>query len=135
MVAWRREDERLSEAAAPRGSARVTPLRWRDVGRPSRAPVPLRPRSTEPLPLVRRDTLPERTEYRDTGCDLSASCLRCPLARCRFDVAGGVGRLVMDARDREIALLRRRHQAPINMLAGTYGLTRRSIFRILREQR
>ena len=42
----------------------------------------------QPLPLVRRDTLPEHTDYRDTGCDLSRSCLRCPLARCKYDARG-----------------------------------------------
>lgn len=87
------------------------------------------------LALVRRDTLPEHAEYRDTGCELSPSCLACPLARCQYDDRGGVRRLVTAARDREIALLRTRHQAPINTLARTYGLTRRSIFRILREAR
>ncbi|MFI5178423.1 MAG: hypothetical protein ACHQO8_07670 [Vicinamibacterales bacterium] len=40
-----------------------------------------------------------------------------------------------EARDREIALIRQRHRAPIAALADTYGRTRRSIFRILSEQR
>jgi hypothetical protein len=90
---------------------------------------------TETLELVRRDTLPEHAEYRDAGCELSSSCLRCPLARCKYDARGGARRMTTDARDREIALLRRRHGAPIDMLADTYGLTRRSIFRILRRVR
>ena len=85
--------------------------------------------------LVRRDTLPEHADYRDTGCALSPSCLACPLARCQYDERGGVRRIVTMARDREIALLRTRHRAPINALASTYGLTRRSIFRILRDAR
>jgi hypothetical protein len=79
--------------------------------------------------------LPENVAYADTGCDLFSSCLQCPLARCRYDEPpGGLRRLMTDARDREIALIRRRHRAPINALAQTYGLTRRSIFRILSEQ-
>lgn len=88
-----------------------------------------------PLALVRRDTLPEHADYRDTGCDLFASCLRCPLARCKYDEPATARRASIAARDREIALLRRRHRAPIGMLAGTYGLTPRTIFRILSEQR
>jgi hypothetical protein len=73
--------------------------------------------------------------FPDTGCELSPSCLRCPLARCKYDVPGGGRRLVTQSRDREIARLRRRHGVPIDMLAQTYGVTRRSIFRILRDTR
>lgn len=124
MVALRREDEAL-----------MTIGRSRRVGR-ARPPVRLRATATAPLPLVRRDMLPENAAYPDTGCDLFASCLRCPLARCRYDApAGGLRRLVTESRDREIARLRRHHNAPINALAAAYGLTRRSIFRILSEQR
>ncbi len=87
-----------------------------------------------PLPLVRRDTLPEHADYRDTGCELAPSCLHCPRTHCQYDEARpGTGATL--ARDREIAALRRRHRIPIDMLAGTYGLTRRSIFRILRDTR
>ncbi len=93
------------------------------------APVPDR------LPLVRRDTLPEHTEYRDSGCHLAASCLRCPLPRCQYDEPLTPRQRLRVARDREIALLRTRHQAPIAMLAGAYHLTPRAIFRILSAQR
>jgi hypothetical protein len=103
---------------------------------PSRSHPHLRIVDADVLALVRRDTLPEHADYRDTGCELSASCLRCPLARCKHDdPPGGARRLVTNARDREIALLRRRHHAPIDMLAGAYGLSRRTIFRILRRHR
>jgi hypothetical protein len=106
----------------------VRRVRRIDLGRP------VRPVSERPLPLVRRDTLPDGWNYADTGCELSATCLRCPLARCQYDVPNGARAELIASRDREIALLRRRHGAPIDMLAGTYGLTRRHIFRILREQ-
>ena len=87
-----------------------------------------------PLPLVRRDTLPEHADYRDTGCEFAPICQRCPLRRCKEDVEPA-GPASVHARDREIVLLRRRHRVPIDMLAGTYGLTRRSIFRILRSEK
>lgn len=35
--------------------------------------------------LTPADTLPEHTAYRDTGCDVFARCLACPLDRCRYD--------------------------------------------------
>ncbi len=145
MVALRTEDEMMpapgdgsqpppTVTRAPANVAQPPPA----VNRPKRARPPLRLRTTwsAPLPLVRRDMLPENAPYPDTGCDLFASCLRCPLARCRFDEPpGGLRRLMIETRDREIALIRHRHRAPINALAQTYGLTRRSIFRILSEQR
>ena len=124
MVALRREDEMVAAVVAR--SPRVVP----------RPLVRLHADAVAPLPLVRRDMLPENAAYADSGCDLFASCLQCPLARCRYDAPpGGLRRLLTEARDREIALIRRRHRAPINALASTYGLTRRSIFRILSEQR
>ncbi len=85
------------------------------------------------LPRVRRDMLPDYADYRDTGCDIASSCLRCPMRRCQYDEPSPD--VAVHARDREIVMLRRRHRVPIDMLAGTYGLTRRSIFRILRETR
>jgi hypothetical protein len=86
------------------------------------------------LPLVRKDSLPDKARYPDGGCELAMSCLRCPLPRCQYDEPNSVRRWLMAARDREIAVLRRRHDVPVDALARTYGLTRRSIFRILREQ-
>ena len=88
------------------------------------------------LPLVRRDMLPDGVPYRDTGCEINPSCLRCPLARCQFDEPESERRkLIIDARDREIAFIRRRHGATIKDLASAYGLTRRTVFRIIAERR
>ncbi|MDP9236624.1 MAG: hypothetical protein M3P30_04355 [Chloroflexota bacterium] len=119
MVALRQEDGRR------RSHTRVR-LRFIDA-----EPEPM----LEPLPLVRRDTLPEHVDYRDTGCELSPSCQHCPLEHCKYDAPVTLRRAMMAARDREIAVLRRRHRAPIDMLAETYGVTTRTIFRILSEQR
>ena len=89
----------------------------------------------EALPFVaRKDSLPERVNYADAGCELAPSCLACPLPRCQYDEPGSVRTWLLDARDREIALLRRRHRVPIRALVRTYGLTRRHVFRILHEQ-
>jgi hypothetical protein len=91
-----------------------------------------RRRGRRPLTLVRYDSLPEDVEYRDTGCELSPSCLRCPLARCKYDVPFSIVRIRHSARDREIALLRRKYGAPIDAIASTYGISRRQVFRILK---
>ena len=31
------------------------------------------------------DTVPEFYHYEDTGCEVSRSCLNCPLPRCKYD--------------------------------------------------
>jgi hypothetical protein len=114
MVALRHEDDRRSTAGRRRRHLRI-----------------VRP---QVLPLVRRDTLPEHTDYRDTGCELSPSCLGCSTDRCKHDDPPRPRRASLAARDREIALLRHRHAMPISMLADAYGVTPRTIFRILSEQ-
>jgi hypothetical protein len=83
------------------------------------------------LPRVRRDALSDDADYRDTGCELARSCLCCPLPRCQHDEPGRVRAWLTSARDHEIARLRKQHRAPIEALARTYGLERRTIFRIL----
>jgi hypothetical protein len=89
-----------------------------------------------PLELVRRDTLPEHADYRDTGCEIAPSCLRCPLARCQYDEPQSQRRrLIAAARDREIVLLRERYGVTVRRLADTYGLAMRTVFRILSDAR
>ena len=116
MVALRKED--------------IVPL----TAVPAAAGAPsLTKRGRAPLALVRTDTLPEETEYRDTGCSLAPSCLSCPLPQCRYDEPRSARRLGNHARDREITLLRRQHAAPIEAIASAYGLTTRQVYRILRR--
>ena len=79
---------------------------------------------------VRADALPEFTRYRDDGCDIHPNCLTCPLARCRYDEPGGLRALVNAHRDREIVEMRL-SGAGVGELAGRFGLSRRSVFRIL----
>ena len=79
---------------------------------------------------VRADALPEYTRYRDDGCDVHSHCLTCPLARCRYDEPGGLRALVNAHRDREIVEMRL-SGAGVGELAGRFGLSRRSVFRIL----
>jgi hypothetical protein len=84
---------------------------------------------------VREDALPENQDYRDTGCNLAPRCLDCPLPRCRYDEPGGARRLLTETRDEEIVRRRATDRLPIDTLAQQYGLSRRSVFRILRKAR
>ncbi len=88
--------------------------------------LPLRPRA---------DALPEHLHYRDEGCDLFASCLACPLPRCRYDVPGGVRTMLSGARDREIRRLREDEALPIEEIARRFGISRRTVFRALEPRR
>ena len=83
---------------------------------------------------VRSDALPEYIEYQDSGCDLAPSCLRCPLARCRYDEPGGARKLLQVPRD-EAVRRRREEGVGIDALAGEFGLSRRTVFRILARGR
>jgi len=83
---------------------------------------------------VRADALPEFTRYRDEGCDFHPSCLTCPLPRCRYDEPGGVRALLNLGRDREILHLRRRQGLAVDTLAQRYGISRRTVFRILQRK-
>lgn len=89
-----------------------------------------------PLDLpARSDALPEYTDYRDTGCDLYPSCLCCPLPRCRFDAAGGAPALLRTGRDARIIRLARQDGLGVDELATMFGLSRRTIFRVLQHNR
>ena len=83
---------------------------------------------------VRSDALPEHLDYRDQGCELAPSCLRCPLVRCRYDEPGGARKLLQGSRD-EAVWHRRGEGVGIDALAQEFSLSRRSVFRILARGR
>ena len=86
-------------------------------------------------PRPRKDALPEHVRYRDEGCDVFESCLRCPLPRCRYDVPGGVRTLLNRARDREIRRLRDETALSIEAIAARFHVSRRTVFRVLAPHR
>ncbi len=79
------------------------------------------------------DVLPEESDYPDRGCDLCPVCLNCPLPRCRYDEPPSKRYEGKRRRDREIQRLRRAEGSGIKDLASTFGLSRRTIHRILRR--
>jgi hypothetical protein len=89
------------------------------------------------MPMTRRDpkprrgdNLPENTRYRDDGCNISESCFSCPLPRCRYEEPGGLRALLNESRDREILQLRLKGM-PVEELADRFGISRRTIFRVI----
>ena len=83
---------------------------------------------------VRSDALPEFKLYTDDGCEVAPKCLECPLPKCRYDVRGGARTMLNEVRDAEIARLRGEGWSPDD-LAARYSVTRRTVFRILEQQR
>jgi len=84
---------------------------------------------------ARSDALPEYVDYADTGCDLYPSCLRCPLPRCRYEEPGGAAAILRGGRDASILRAAEQDGVDVDQLAAMFGLSRRTIFRVLRAGR
>lgn len=67
--------------------------------------------------------------YKDTGCDLSPSCLDCPFPQCRLEIDEKA------ERNAEIYELSIKEDWSINALAREFGLSSRTILRILKKER
>jgi len=83
----------------------------------------------------RGDALPEHIQYRDTGCDLSPSCLNCTLPLCRYDQPDAANRPRSLGRDEEEELVRlwRREHLPVDALAHRLGVSRSTVYHILKR--
>jgi hypothetical protein len=79
------------------------------------------------------DRLPDYSEYIDQGCDLSPSCLKCPLPRCRHDLEAQGSRSARMLRDREILRQRTAAGKSVAELATEYDLSKRTVQRIIRR--
>ncbi|MBI3742788.1 MAG: helix-turn-helix domain-containing protein [Chloroflexi bacterium] len=77
------------------------------------------------------DRLPEFTSYQDNGCDLSPSCLKCPLPRCRYDDPGWVLREQRTSRDVAILQMRARQALSVDELAERFGVSTRTVHRAI----
>ena len=84
-------------------------------------------------PDTGRDSRPEFVRYRDVGCEISQSCLRCPLPQCRYDDPGWLRRQIKEKRDRRVLKAREGEGLTPSELAERFGLSRRTIHRILKE--
>ncbi len=86
------------------------------------------------------DLLPEYTHYRDTGCEVSESCLRCPLVRCKYDPdpAGRrdwLPRARRSRRDAEVLAFYGKERPTIRALAKHFGISIRTAHRVLASAR
>lgn len=82
------------------------------------------------------DVLPEHFPYRDDGCGVSPSCLRCPLRQCRYDSDANGNRNWLQRegrahRDSQVLQTRRREGATVVELARRFAISQRTVHRIL----
>ena len=71
--------------------------------------------------------------YRDEGCDLFPSCLRCPLPRCRHDEEAQGRRPSKLLRNEKIMMERASGVESVAELARTFGVSKRTIQRVIRR--
>ena len=79
------------------------------------------------------DVVPESYPYRDDGCEVSPSCLRCPLPQCKYDDPGWFQRQKRKGRDREVMAALQENGMSVLDVAARFALSERTIFRILRR--
>ncbi len=81
------------------------------------------------------DSVPEFYHYEDTGCEVSRSCLSCPLSRCKYDDPVWFQRHRRMARDLKVWQAIQREDLTADQAADRFSVTVRTIFRIMRRCR
>jgi len=81
------------------------------------------------------DTVPEFYHYEDTGCEVSPSCLNCPLPRCKYDDPIWFQRHRRLAQDLRVLTTMRLEGLTVEAAAERFSVTVRTIFRIMRRCR
>ena len=83
---------------------------------------------------TRKDALPEHSSYTDTGCELSPTCLRCPLPICVYEQPQAAFGYRLRERD-QLIFERRAQGAGIATLCIEFSISRRTVFRVLARRR
>ncbi len=80
------------------------------------------------------DVVPENYPYRDDGCEVSPSCLSCPLPQCKYDDPGWFQREKRKERDEEVISAMYKQKLSVSEAAARFDISQRTIFRILRRE-
>ena len=78
---------------------------------------------------------PQMVEYADTGCDLFHSCLSCPRRRCKYDDPVEAQRERAMMQDRRKVDVMEREKLTVREAAERFGVTARTVHRILARTR
>ena len=81
------------------------------------------------------DAVPEFYHYEDTGCEVSPSCLNCPLPRCKYDDPVWFQRHQRLSKDLDVLTAMRLEDLAVEEAAERFSVTVRTIFRIMRRCR
>ena len=79
------------------------------------------------------DLPPEYCHYRDEGCEIAESCLKCPLPKCVYEEPGGRQHWLKGQRDNEIARLFYLEGKEIKELAQIFAISQRTVQRALKN--
>ena len=82
-----------------------------------------------------QDSVPEFYHYEDSGCEVSRSCLRCPLSRCKYDDPVWFQRHRRMARDLRVWQTIQQEDLTADQAAERFSVTVRTVFRIMRRCR
>ena len=78
------------------------------------------------------DGLPEQVHYADTGCEVSISCLICPLPRCKFDDPAWYQSYRREGRD--LQLIGAHHEGlSVFQVAERFSVSPRTVHRALQR--
>ncbi|MDH5696301.1 MAG: helix-turn-helix domain-containing protein [Dehalococcoidia bacterium] len=78
---------------------------------------------------------PEYCHYQDDGCEFADSCLNCPFPECIYAQPGGKQQWLKRLRDEEVIRLFTTQGKGVKELASVFGVSRRTIQRILKRAR
>lgn len=81
------------------------------------------------------DLPPEYCHYKDEGCEFADSCLDCPFPECIYALPRGRQRWLKKTRDREVVKLFNARGKKVKELAMMFGVSTRTIQRILKRAR
>ncbi len=79
------------------------------------------------------DVLQDFYVYRDAGCEISPSCLQCPLPECKYDNPRWARREKRSERDRQIVYAFRQGGMTAPQVAVQFDISPRTVFRILKR--
>lgn len=79
------------------------------------------------------DGLPEQQHYPDTGCEVSMSCLTCPLPQCKFDDPAWYKTYRRQERDLEYLLAHIQEGLSVFEIAGRFRVSPRTVHRAIRR--
>jgi DNA-binding NarL/FixJ family response regulator len=76
------------------------------------------------------DLIPDDINWKDSGCELSASCLNCPREKCIEEEPRGRQRIRMSSRSREMESMRQRGKSNAD-IASFFQVSVRTVQRAL----